>query len=115
MKLLNENICNGNTNIRDESSIHMRENFSSVNLLSLEIPREKTSLPTNTISQKYEDNLVIQSHQNCEQPCSPITIQIRKPNLINIPGDLLYTKTYCRPHVRPTDITCHPVQICTHP
>jgi hypothetical protein len=33
-------------------------------LLSLEILREKPSLPSNTISPKYEDNLVLQSQKN---------------------------------------------------
>jgi hypothetical protein len=60
LKLLTENICSGNTKIRDESSIYMRHNFSSVILLTSEILREKPSLPANTISPKSEDNLVLQ-------------------------------------------------------
>jgi hypothetical protein len=38
--------------------------FQFVILLSSEILREKPTLPSNTISPKYEDNLVLQSHQN---------------------------------------------------
>jgi hypothetical protein len=56
--LFTENICSGNKKIRDES--HETQILSSVTLSISKIPREEPTLPTNTISQKSKDNLVLQ-------------------------------------------------------
>jgi hypothetical protein len=52
------------TKISEMNHQYHETQFSFVILLILEILREKPTLPTNTISPKFEDNLVLQSHQN---------------------------------------------------